>query len=281
VRPLPLPTGPNAVANTKVAATGDTFQSGPGPARYEVTADHKLSANELAEIRKKNPELATAIQQAQISYGSLLAQGAKLVATTSPGNGNKPVLSIVPPSLAKNGDATKPYNVEIHYHGMEASAGRPNPSSPLTQRIADSFKKDPPTVYVLPEWNGTNDWSNVRNTGTTAQDGTRGIVGAKGQLTVSAHSLGRAAVLSAIDNGGLKADRLDIEDAFYSTQASGPQKVAKWASDHPDAKVRVLTTSTGMSNMELIKRQATWPSNVSFDNEQQLGSHYAAVLRPW
>jgi hypothetical protein len=269
------------VATTQTAAVGDSFDSGPGPARYEISADHKLSPAELADIRKKDPALAQAIQQAQVSYSSLLAQGAKIVATTSAGNGGKPVLAIVPPALAKNGDATKPYNVEIHYHGMDAQASRPNPDSPITQRIADSFKKDPPTVYVLPEWKGTNDWSNVLNTGTTAKDATRGIVGAKGALTVSAHSLGRMAVLSAIDKGGLSADRLDIEDAFYRTQASGPEKVAKWASDHPDAKVRVLTTSTGMSDMPTIKKQATWPSNVTFDNEQQLQSHYAAVLRPW
>jgi hypothetical protein len=272
---------PPPVATTQTNAVGDSFDSGPGPARYEITADHKLSAAELADIRKKDPALAQAIQQAQVSYGSLLSQGAKLVATTSAGNGGKPVLAIVPPALAKNGDATKPYNVEIHYHGMDAAASRPNPDSPITQRIADSFKKDPPTVYVLPEWKGTNDWSNVLNTGTTAKDATRGIVGAKGSLTVSAHSLGRMAVLSAIDKGGLSADRLDIEDAFYRTQASGPEKVAKWASDHPDAKVRVLTTTTGMSDMATIKKQATWPSNVTFDNEQQLQSHYAAVLRPW
>jgi peptidoglycan hydrolase-like protein with peptidoglycan-binding domain len=270
-------TGPAQAA----AKIGDAFQAGAG--KYEITKDHKYSASDLAHIRKTNPALASSIHQAQTSYASLLNQGAKITATTSAGNGNKPVLTVIPPSLANNADASKPYSTEVHYHGMYSTAGAPNASSPLTSRISDSFKKDPPTVYVLPDWKGTNDWSNVSNTGTTAQDATRGIVGASAQTTVSAHSLGRQAVLSAITKGGLVADRLDIQDAFYSTQASGPAAVSQWARAHPNAQVRVLTTTTGaMSDMPTIKRQGQpWPSNVTFSDQSRKQNHWAADLMPW
>lgn len=235
-----------------------------------------------------DPAAARTLAEAKSSFASLVALGAKLSVTTSAGNGGRPVLTIVPPSLARNTDATKPYDVEVHYHGMFSHASAPNASSPMKQRIADSFANDPPTVYVLPEWAADNDWSNVRDTGSTATDATRGITGTAGQLTVSAHSLARNAITSAIDHGGLTADRLDIQDAFFRTQPSGPQKVAKWATDNPAAKVRVLTTTgssanpsaDAMSDMRTIKSQASWPSNVVFDDRSRLGDHWAADLMP-
>lgn len=286
----PPPQTPQTDAAQGSAKVQDSFDSGNGPTRVEISKDHPVSDAQLKEIAKKDPDLARSIKEAQANYSSLLDKGAKIVATASAGNGGKPVLTVVPPSLANNSDASTQYNVEVHYHGMDGRASKPNASSPITSRIADSFNKQPPTVYVLPEWKGENDWSNVRNTGTTVSDATKSIAGAQGQLTVSAHSLGRKAVQSAIQHGGLKADRLDIQDAFYHSQPEGPQLVARWAKEHPDAKVRVLTTtgnpkdpsSDPMSDMKTIKSQATFPSNVTFDDQSAaIHNHWAAELRPW
>lgn len=291
-RPVADPPPPEVKTDAPqaTAKVQDSFDSSNGPVRVEISKDHKISDAQLKEIAKKDPDLARSIKEAQVSYSGLLDKGAKIVATTSAGNGGKPVLTVVPPSLANNTDATKQYNVEVHYHGMDGRASKPNADSPVASRIADSFNKQPPTVYVLPEWKGTNDWSNVKNTGTTVTDATKGIAGAQGQLTVSAHSLGRKAVQSAIQNGGLKADKLDIQDAFYRTQPEGPELVAKWAKEHPDAKVRVLTTTgnpknpseDAMSDMKTIKGQAKWPSNVTFDDQSAVvHNHWQAELRPW
>ncbi|HEY8210081.1 MAG TPA: hypothetical protein VIG99_21495 [Myxococcaceae bacterium] len=262
----------------------DTFEAAPaktpGPPRYEISQGHTLSKAELAQISKSNPELARSIGEAQTSYSSLLAKGAKLIATTSTGNGGKPVLTVVPPSLANNTDPTKSYQTQIHYHGMRGRASQPNASSPVTKRIAESFNQQPPTVFVLPEWKQENDWSNVKNTGTTASDALQGVAGQRGRTTVSGHSLGRAAIESAIRNGGLKTDRLDVQDGFYKTSAVGPQLVHQWMKQNPQADVRVLLTTTAMSDKKTIQRQAPLPDRIFVDQSRKQ-DHYDAELKPW
>jgi hypothetical protein len=262
----------------------DTFEAAPtkslGPPRYEISQGHTLSKAELSQISKTNPELARSIGEAQTSYSSLLAKGAKLIATTSAGNGGKPVLTVVPPSIANNTDPSKPYQTQVHYHGMRSRASRPSPSSVLTRRIAESFNQQPPTVFVLPEWRAENNWSNVKNTGTTAADALRGVTGQSTRTTVSGHSLGRNALQYAISNGGLKADRLDVEDAFWRTYPNGPQMVYEWMKQNPNAAVRILLTSSGMSDKRTIQSQAPFPDHLFVDQSRK-GDHNDAELKPW
>jgi hypothetical protein len=266
------------------SATAARFQplaaATPAAKRYEISQGHTLSKADLAQVAQSNPELARSIGEAQSTYAPLLAKGAKLVATTSTGNGGKPVLAIVPPSLANNADPSKPYQVQVHYHGMRGRASQPNASSPVPKRIADTFSQQPPTVFVLPEWKQENDWTNVKNTGTTAADALAGVQGQRTRTTVSGHSLGRAAIESAIRNGGLKADRLDVEDGFYKTSAAGPQLVNQWMKQNPNADVRVLLTTTTMSDKKTIQRQAPLPDRVFVDLSREQ-DHYDAELKPW
>lgn len=265
-----------------VTAAASRFQpaAAPPPPRYEITQGRKLSPAELAQIARTNPELSRSIGEAQQTYASHLAKGAKLIATTSAGNGGKPVLTIVPPSLANNTDPSKPYQVQVHYHGMRGRASQPNPSSPVPKRIAESFNQQPPTVFVLPEWKQENDWTNVKNTGTTAADALQGVQGQRARTTVSGHSLGRAAIESAIRNNGLVTDRLDVQDGFYKTSAAGPQLVNQWMKQHPQADVRVLLTTTAMSDQKTIQRQAPLPDRIFVDLSREQ-DHYDAELKPW
>ncbi len=272
---------PRADATAGTAKVQDTFEAAGGPPRFEITKGHTLSEADLQKIPDK--DVRQAVRDAQKSYASLLDKGAKLVVTTSAGNGGKPVIAVVPPALANNTDPAKGYNVEVHYHGLDGAASKPNPSRPLTGRIADSFNRQPPTVYVIPEWGGKNDWSNVRNTDTTMKDALKGVAGTPGQLTVSAHSLGRKAIQSAIAHHGLKADRLDIQDAFYSSQPEGPRMVADWMKANPNAQVRILLTTKGaMSDKQTIQKQApSLPDSVFVDLSKTEQNHWDAELKPW
>ncbi|HYV46492.1 MAG TPA: hypothetical protein VFA20_16620 [Myxococcaceae bacterium] len=278
------PSTPPASAPLVTKPVRDTFEAAPpsksSAPRYEITQGHTLSKADLAQVSKTNPELARSISEAQQTYAPLLAKGAKLVATTSAGNGGKPVLTIVPPSLANNTDPSKPYQVQVHYHGMRGRASKPNADSPVPKRIAESFNQQPPTVFVLPEWKQENDWTNVKNTGTTAADALQGVQGQRARTTVSGHSLGRAAIESAIRNNGLVTDRLDVQDGFYKTSAAGPQLVNQWMKQHPQADVRVLLTTTAMSDKRTIQRQAPLPDRIFVDLSREQ-DHYDAELKPW
>ncbi len=101
-------------------------------------------------------------------------------------------------------------------------------------------------------------------------------------MTVSAHSLGRKAILSAIAKDGLKCEVLDIEDAFYSTQPEGPQSVAQWWAEHSSVHVRVLITSNTMSTPKTIVQQAPSlaPAIVNLMAKPP-GDHWDAELKSW
>lgn len=273
-----------ATPATTTPVRGDGFDLA-SQSRFELGRGSTLSAADLDTLKRAGKtELAAVIANAQQSYASLLAQGAKLVVTTSAGNGGKPVVAIVPPALARNTDPAMPYQVHVHYHGMGSTAASPSGESPLKARIAASFSQTPPTVFVLPHSatldKATPQWGNVKNTGTTATDAVAGLTGTRTELTVSAHSLGRRALESAIRNGGLVADRLDVQDAFYRTQPEGPRAVALWMAQNPSAKVRVLITSSGMSDAATIRGQASFPPGTIVVDSPMRG-HFDAELKPW
>jgi hypothetical protein len=291
--PPPPPTPPSTTtAKPKPTGPVDQFENGPSgpPPRVEISKDKPVSDADIAELRKQGRgELADAVRDAQKTYADLIAKGAKLSVTNSTGNNGHPVITVVPPALANNKDPNVKYDVQVHYTGQDGTSAKPAGDSQSRARIEDSFKRTPPTVFVLPtapmkddaagtptpQWRDT-----VRDTGKTADDGVQGIVGKRGQLTVSAHSFGRKALTEAINRGGLKADRVDVEDAIYPTQPADTQALRKWSNEHPDAKLRI---STGMSSKRDIQHHVPkdpFPDAV-FSGDFSHGHHWDAELRPW
>ncbi len=298
--PAPKPVAPPPAPKNEPLHAKDNFDVST-QSQFEISSTHSFSAAELAQLTRKDKALGEAVANAQTAFKDLVAQGARISVTTSKGNGGKPVVTIIPPALAGSTDATKPYDVQIHYHGTPGSASSPVNDSPVKKRIADTFKQSPPTVFVLPEWKGNENWANVSSTGATADDALKGVVGKRGQLTVSAHSLGRMAVFNAIRAGGLKADRLDMQDAFYPRQpggpgerVGGPYEVAQWlkqhANDKPPPQVRILTTRGGVTTRESVQKMLPkgldLPDRLFVDIHKGLKvlpkePHWDAELKPW
>ena len=231
-------------------------------------------------------ELAGIQAQAEKTYASLIAKGAKIVVTRSAGNNGKPVVTVIPPALVGNTDPAKKYDVQVHYHGMHGTVTKPNPNSPVRKQIEESFKRSPPTVFVLPETDNVQlnggmgpVWANaVRDTALTAQDGAAGVVGTRARLTVSAHSLGRDALISAIRNGGLKADRVDVQDGFSNNRREQMKMFYDWAT-RPENQRTDVRISWGMASKADIRRQAPFPDAVF--SRSYAADHWGAELAPW
>ena len=137
-----------------------------------------------------------------------------VLVTAAPSNGQAPVSVIVPPN------AKAPFSVQTHYHGDGARSLAANPAG---DAIAKKVKGGDPTVFVLPEAakpGAPTDWSNVRRIDdTTAQSlAGAGLAGDIGQRTISVHSAGGRALVTALKNGEqLKADHLVLQDALFES----------------------------------------------------------------
>lgn len=264
------------------------------PPSVELTKGKTLSKAELAALGNK--DLADTVAGVQQNYQKLLDAGAKILITTSAGNNGRPIVTVVPPALANNEDPKQKYDVVVHYHGMHGSVAKPNASSPVRSQIEASFKRTPPTVFVLPtakivptmqgDFKTTMPvWSeSVRDTGKTAADGVAGVVGSRGQLTVSAHSLGRQALTAAMKHQGLNADRIDVQDGFSAVQRKGVwhgpediKAVHDWVKANPGKPVRI---SVGMMSKEQIQNWQKFPKE-AFVGNYGGGKHWQAELQPW
>ena len=244
-------------SSTPLASQGDSGADGTGGAKqvgyppddkfvggapsYDV--GHSTPA-QISELKKSSDPkmrlLGTTIEHAKSAYADTLANGGRITATASAGNGGNPVLTIVPPGF----DATKPATVQTHYHGFYTTAAEPKGSqSQQTERIQALQKANPQTVVVLPECanapandsrsevnNLHSNWSGVSSEAQTTQDGLKaaGIANAD-RFVVSAHSAGGEALRNAIakhsDGSGLRADRLELLDCLYGSESS----IAGWA----------------------------------------------------
>ena len=204
-----------------------------------------MTPEEIAALKSsKDPEtqrVGNTLAGAKTSYADLIAGGARVVVTTSTGNGGQPVLTIVPAGF----DPSKPARVHTHYHGFNATVvDAPGHSAGATARIAQVQAADPQTVFVLPECSnapaitrdGTpaykTNWSNVSSQASTTADAltAAGIEPAQvGTRVVSAHSGGGAALASAIKaapgGSGLACDRLELEDCLYGCE----QQLKAWS----------------------------------------------------
>lgn len=217
------------------------------PASYIVG---KTSQDRIDALKEsKDPaqkRLGRTIENAQIAYGDLIAKGAQIEVTTSPGNGGQPVMLIMGPGF----DRSKEARVHTHYHGDNATVADPLGSKAGTNaRIRDVIAQDPQTVFVLPESGraGTqvdspehdNSYSvhweeTVVSQSRTTQDVlTAAGITQVGKQVVSFHSGGGKVVqrLMELDasGAGLKADRLELHDCFYGTKGHDWRKGPDWA----------------------------------------------------
>jgi hypothetical protein len=241
-----------AAPQPKASAPVDTFDSGAvgssstsdgGPAKsWDVS---QVTPAEIAALKaSKDPatrRLGNTLAGAKTSYADFIAAGAKIVVTTSQGNGGQPVVTLVPAGF----DPSKPARVHTHYHGWNATVvDAMGHGSGTTARIAKVQQADPQTIFILPECSnapaisaaGTptfkTDWSNVSNEALTTADAlaAAGIDPSQVQTrVVSAHSGGGAALANAItaskDGSGLACDRLELEDCLYGSE----QQLKTWA----------------------------------------------------
>lgn len=203
-------------------------------------------------------KIGITIENAKVAYADLLPKpdgkldaskpAAKILVTTSAGNGGEPVMVLTGPKF----NDCQPARVITFYHGDNATVADPVGSKAgLNTRIRGAFDKDPQTVFVLPEakrldgkvWQpGTDspeardtndykaDWGHVKSQSQTTDDAlkARGITQVSTEI-VAAHSRGGEAIAHAITHDrsgkGLRANRLELYDSLYGSQ----YQVANWA----------------------------------------------------
>jgi len=91
--PKPDSFATNAVTNSPSGAAS-------GPPKIDISDDAKLK--QLQAGSPDDKKLASEIVNARKSYKPLLDAGAKITLTTSAGNGNAPVLTVIPKALQDN-----------------------------------------------------------------------------------------------------------------------------------------------------------------------------------
>jgi hypothetical protein len=231
----------------------------PNKARRERADAIVQDRQQAAEI-ERDRRFACTIENARVGYADLIAQHAKVVVTTSAGNGGQPVLVITGPDFKPAATTT----VHTHYHGDNATVADPLGSKAGTNwRIHEALEQHPNTVFVLPESmnapqgtdatkvvdsaqnDGGNDyhvnWHNVSDQAQTTDDALQavGIAKIPDKVTevVSFHSGGGKVVRELMKHdesgAGLRADRIELHDSLYGTKghdwSKGPDN-AGWES---------------------------------------------------
>ncbi len=184
-----------------------------------VTANSPTAA-ELTALARTDRPLADTVRRAQSAFGDLTTAGGHITVSNVAGNGNFPVITVVPPGF----DPSKPAKVQTHYPGDRTSAAEANSGGPLAMR--ELMKADPQRVFVLPEaranvgGNGT-DWNNAIDQGQTTRAALANAgVSNVGEKTVSGHSAGGRALANVMKNGKLDADHVVLLDCLYEPAAS-------------------------------------------------------------
>jgi hypothetical protein len=212
-------------------------------------------------------DLGFTIENAKASYAEQIKKGARIVVTTSAGNGGQPVLVIMGPGF----DPTQKARVHTHYHGDDATVADPRGSpADTTSRIAAVQARDPQTVFVLPEcanpsrkvpaWYDVS-WSNVSSQALTTDDALKAAgITLVGKQIVSAHSRGGSALAKIIktDPAGLRADRLELQDCLYGSQA----QLKDWAA-----------TANGKNVQSVVYYRATNPPGRDHELERAFSNY--------
>lgn len=208
------------ISRVRPAPNENAARIAPDPNRVFDVAN--VQPSELERLRRSQPHLADTIARAKEAYGGL--QGARVLVTTSAGNGGMPVVTIVPPGF----DPNKPARVHTHYHGdLATAADRHGSPAGTTERVKELMQRYPQTVFVLPEsappTGGYANWSRVRSQAETARDALRaaGISGENVESIVSAHSRGGNALVNAMrTREGIRADRIELLDPMAGRESA-------------------------------------------------------------
>jgi hypothetical protein len=155
-----------------------------------------------------------------------------IVLTSSAGNGNEPVMLLVPPDFAANPSYPRP--VQTYYHGVGLPVGGHPDAAGTTEAIDAIWKSThPDPIFVLPEaqsvpddpggthggWrlNGTINVAQTTNDALAVAYAGTGVQPAISERVVSAHSRGGAALALSLqhDPNSLQADRLLLLDCLY------------------------------------------------------------------
>lgn len=308
--PAPIETEPNAVADRAERSSGRPAETyavpvDPGAtarnARGDVKSEGTARANAIygktkapydvssvsaatigalkSSSNKAEQRLGFTIENAQKNYAADIKNGARVLVTTSSGNGGEPVLII----MGKGFDPKLPARVHTHYHGNDGTVADPVGSPAGTHsRIQEIQARDPQTVFVLPECANppakvpvyySASWSNASSQVKTTADAlaAAGITNA-GKQIVSAHSKGGSALANIINHdpsgAGLKADRLELQDSLYGSQvqlkdwaatANGKavQSVLYYHASNPagrDAELAKVFANQGFKTIEMSKQ---------------------------
>lgn len=240
----------------------------PG-ASYDISSVSNATIAALRSSNKKTDQrLAQTIENAKKNYDQDIKNGARVLITTSAGNGGEPVLVMI----GKGFDPKLPARVHTHYHGNDATVGDPVGSPAGTHsRMQEVQARDPQTVFVLPECENPREkvpvyysasWGNAKSQTQTTADALKAAgITHIGKQIVSAHSKGGSALSKIINadptGAGLKADRLELQDSLYGSQYA----LKDWAA-----------TANGKAAQSVLYYRA---SN-DFGNDAELAKAFAA-----
>jgi len=247
-KPTP-PADPTApVSAPKAPDPNDPVKTPTGP-HLELSADGEQSEQEKTLRASNDPRdkrLIATLDRAKAAYGDMVADGARIIVTTSEGNGGAPVVMVLP----KGYDPTKQTEVHTHYHGVNQTVAEGDEhGAGLKTRIRDTQAASKQAVFVLPESEDGHgkSWNNVKSITQTTDDALRhcGVSEKKindpcdanaAYRVVSAHSGGGEAIRRAIEGdpkapkdetgSRLRANELHLRDCLYG----GTEKtIADWA----------------------------------------------------
>jgi hypothetical protein len=213
---------------------------------YDVGSISQGQLSQLAHSSNAGERLlGTTIANARRNYAQQLQMGARITATTSPGNGGYPVLTVTGPHF----DPNRPARVTTLYHGDRATVADPvgRPGN-INERIAQTQRSDPQMVFVLPEAKNARqgsysaNWSNVSSQVRTTADALRAAgVRSVDRSLVATHSRGGDAISYIMsrhpDGSGLRADGLQILDSLYGSENA----IARWARTPNGQRARNVT----------------------------------------
>ena len=216
--------------------------------KADVFDASQVTGAQLTALKTSNPLLASTLSTAKATFAAQLAAkpSARVLVFTSAGNGQQPVVVVVPPGYS----ASKPTTVQTHYHGDRTSAAAAKGSHTL--RMAEKLKSDPQTVWVVPEARGNvnangTDWSNVISQKQTTDDAIKlAGLGSVTRKVVSVHSAGgRALAKAMLKPNSVEADQLRLLDCLFEA-TNGPGAATAITKGLPALKVKdIVLVATG------------------------------------
>jgi hypothetical protein len=275
----------------------DAPKADPPPHSYEIPADpgaRKALVQKLKQGDAVDRKLAAIVEKAGSTYAATIdprnavnGVSGKLFVTVSEGNGNQPVLTLVPPGY----DPSKPAHVQTHYHGSSGTITDEKGNGGVAGRMEevmgvgkpnDENGNPPPGVdrqriLVLPEskmpgGDSNGMWDNVSSEAQTTDDALDAAGIAKGpndQYILSAHSGGGLAIRRAMDEDTkhpegprrCQANYVELLDCVHFNNSvphpTEAETIAAWGAAHKDEVKTVslvhATMPTSAAEMKSIE----------------------------